>query len=191
MSAASAWVARAGRTARRLGPGGDARPHLEVDLGPSLPGWVVRAGAGLAALACIAMVARGPVTAVAGVLLAVMIAARPAGAGPGVLIVAIGGALLWTGAAPFDLRVFALVLLVHVTVWLAALVADLPASAVIEREVVTAAVRPFLALQATGQALAVVAAVVVGTEVTSLWLPTVAALVLAVATWVALAHAQR
>ena len=162
------------------------RPRVGIELAPCIPAWTLRLACAAAATACLLLVAsHGAHWAIGGALIATM-AARPGGAAPALFAVGVGLRLVGSEADPFAPRVFLLVLGLHLTVQLAAVVGDLAWPAAVERRVLVAFAKPFIGIQALAQTAALLGAWATSRQLTVTWLPVVAGTGLAVTAWAVL-----
>lgn len=163
-------------------------PWVAVDLGASVPAWMLRLGCAIAATCASLLVASTAVHWAVAVVLIVMMTAKPSGATPSLLAVGIGLLLLISSPDLLAPRVFLLAFAAHLTVELAALIGDLPWMARVEWRVVTGAAKPFLAIQALAQATALVGAATASRQPSMTWLPAAAGIALAAMAWAILAR---
>jgi hypothetical protein len=159
------------------------RPPVDVELGPGVPAWALRATCVALAAGCTALVASHPAHwVIATGLVAGMLLQPGTGAG-GVFAGGIGLLLLTGGSEFFDVRVPLLVLGLHLTLELVTLTAGLPWRTTIERSVVRAHLAPVLPIQALSQTVALVAPWLASTRPPAPLVAAVASAALAVIAW--------
>lgn len=137
-----------------------AEPSRVVEIGPGLPGWLVRVVLLLAAGGAVAVLAAdGTVVPVLVVLfgLAGVTALAPASPAPAMLIVAVAVALVVEGSDPLRLAVLVAIPLVHLVHLTAALAALLPLRSVIRPSALLRPGRRFLVVQVVVFAVAGIA----------------------------------
>lgn len=142
-------------------------PRIEADLGPALPGWVVRAASVLVTATMVGIAAHrttlaaGPAWSLVG-MAAAATAILPAAAVAQVAVVASGLLLALGGHGPFDPAVFALVPLAYASVRLAWWSQRLPLAARVEIAALTRGLPRALAFTGGTLALAGVAFLLTG-----------------------------
>ena len=157
-------------------------PQVKVDLGRSIEAWWLRLACVGAAAACTLLVAStGFQWLVAAALIAAM-AVWPSGPAASLFMVGIG-VLVVVESDPFDARVFLLVLGLHLTALLAAVVAGLAWRARVEVHVLASFAKPFLAIQGLAQAAALLGAWATTRWLAGTWLPAAAGVALAGLAW--------
>ncbi|WP_022917568.1 hypothetical protein [Ruania albidiflava] len=169
-------------------------PQVGLQVGRSVPAWLVRVVAGLLVLAAGALVATGVVQLVAAGVLAVAVAVSRSGAMPGasvaLLLVAMvthppgEPGLLTVSADPVVTA--ALLVLLQLMVFLSRKVTELGHGARIELAALAAGWPAALAIQAFVQLLGVLVALAGGTQVGLTWLAVVALAALVALVWVGL-----
>lgn len=169
------WFPISGARVQRL-------PPVEVALAPSVPAWALRAVAAVTAAACVAFVGDTTAWVALGALVVVFVA-RPVGAVTGLVAVGAGLLLLTSGREAFGAHLVVLVFGLHLVVELTTLVGLLGWAARVERRVLAAVARPFLAIQLAAQVALVLGARVVAQPPTAGWLPPVAGIGLGVLAW--------
>ncbi|WP_426593627.1 hypothetical protein ACPPVS_18090 [Cellulomonas sp. McL0617] len=148
--------------------------EVVVPIGPSVPAAVVRVALGVLGLATLVVAFAGPGPGahglVAAALFAVVVAVvlRPE-VGLAGLVVAIAGVRVFVFAAPSLPAVLALVVLVHLTLWTAALAARTTWRASIEWAVIGRGLRDVAVVQVFALALATVAMAVAGAASGDVW----------------------
>lgn len=146
-------------------PAPSRRDDVEVDIGRWAPAWALRVVLAAVAALALAVAWSGPgplpptsVVVVMGILVAVLAWAPGLGLSGAVALVV--GARVLTGGVPPLGATMALVLLVHLLLWLGAVAARTTRRTRVELAVLASGARETAVLQVGAQALAVVAAVV-------------------------------
>jgi hypothetical protein len=161
-------------------------PKVRIDLGPWLPGPVLRVSVGVVALVGAALLATGPVSWTFAILGAVLLVVRPSGIAAGVYAFGLGFLLALAPAAPFAGRSFLLLLIVHLLVQLGAVASSLPWTAVLDLRVLVPPARRFLPVQAGAQLLALAGAALTRATVSVPWLPVLVGAALTAVAWLVL-----
>ncbi|MEE6273646.1 hypothetical protein V2J56_09840 [Georgenia sp. MJ206] len=180
---------------RRGGAGAhtDDDPRMRILLERAVPGWLLRLALALAVLASAASVAQDTSHLVAGVLAGAVLAWRPHPLLLGAVVALVALVLLTAPGGP-AWQLPALVLATHLAWRLGVLADAVPWTAHVEAGVLADAARPFVAIQALAQALALAATLLAGAAPVP-WLAVGAAAALAVLAWATLvpmlAHTHR
>ncbi|WP_147525082.1 hypothetical protein [Cellulomonas timonensis] len=141
------------------------RDDVEVDIGPWAPAWALRLVLAAVAALALAVAWSGPgpqpptsVVVALGLLVAVLAWAPGLGLS-GMVVLVVGARVLFGGVPPLG-STMALVLLVHLLLWLGAVAARTTRRTRVELAVLASGARETAVLQVGAQALTVVAAVV-------------------------------
>jgi hypothetical protein len=159
-------------------------PQVQADLGGWVPAWLVTLLVAGLAVGGAALVVGGVIGwLVMGGILGTLVL-FPEGPSTGIYAIAIGVLLLLSGAEPFAGRVFVLIALVHLVAVLDSVASGLPWRTRLQLSALRDPLRRYLGVQVVAQALALLGALLTGAELTLAWLPVVAAVGLAVLSWV-------
>jgi hypothetical protein len=178
------FLARLGATFRFwAAPSSRPLPRVEADLGWWVPVWLVTLCMGGIAVVGAALVTGGPIgwLVIGGIILVLVLFSE--GPAIGIYAITIGVLLLASSGGAFEGRVFTLVAVVHLVAVLDSLVSGLPWRARLQIAALRDPVRRFASVQVAAQGLAMVGALLTGTDLTMAWLPAMAALGLAVLSW--------
>lgn len=174
-------------------------PRVQLQLGPSVPAWLVRLVAGLLVAVAGVLVASGVAQLVAALLLAVGVAVSKNGVLPGMsvalLLVAVltrlPGAPGLVTVSGHPLVTAALLLCLHTMVFLSQKATELGSGARIELAALAAGAPAALAIQAFAQLLGVVVALAGDAGSGLTWLAVVALVALVVLAWTGLRALRR
>jgi hypothetical protein len=156
------------------------RRRVQLGLGPTLPGWLLRGL--LPVLAAVAVGAAGAGSALlwVGLLIGVGAMVRPGGAWPVAVVGFVALVLLFAGDGPWRPGAFVSLAAGHLLVQLAALLGPFGWSVRVEPAVLLALLRRYLPVQAATQLVALVGGVVAQGRFELWWLGPLAALAVAV-----------
>jgi hypothetical protein len=155
------------------------RRRVDVDLGPSLPGWSLRLSCAAVALGCVVLAGAGHTLTVVGALLALALAARPIGAVPMVALGFVAFVLTAAGGSGPRPGTFAVLAGTHLFIQLAAVLGPYGWFVRVELRALLAPARRYLPVQLAAQLAALVGALLSLGRVELAWSAPLAAVALA------------
>ncbi|MEX2424310.1 MAG: hypothetical protein WD990_10050 [Acidimicrobiia bacterium] len=159
-------------------------PRVKIQIGRWVPGWAVRVCAASIAVGCIAMVATSRPEWVLALVLVGLMLLRPSGASPALFALWLGLQVATAPDLSYGFDASGLVFGLHLLAVLFATAANLHPLARIELRVFAAPLRRVVVIQAVVQPITWATMSLAAGDVTVRWLPLVAAVGVAVSSWV-------